>query len=377
MDWQGREKTLAVRDELDIPLPAMAPSYRPSTRRREEMDPATRRLAIFAGVIGTALLGLVAVWAFTGHHRGGVPVIEADSRPVKVKPANPGGLQVEGANDGILSGESDGKQTVAPGPEAPAPQALKAQEQATAAPPPAGQVAPAAPEPAQPAEARPLPSLRPHIAARTATVPPGSPATDGNASIRLIPGAKPPGSVATVAPRPGVRPPIRLTSQLGQPALVAQATTTPSAGEQPSPTQTAPASAPVQSEPLQPAAPAPAAPMQAAPAPAPAATVAPPAAAPAAAPPATAHAAPAGHVKRVLVQFAAVDSGEAALREWQRLEKKYPDLFGGHTPNITKTEHDGKTFWRVRTGGFADLTQATLFCQKFKSRGGTCTVAAF
>ena len=59
---------MAVRDDLDIPIPAMAPSYRPHGRRREEMDPATKRLAVFASVIGTALLGLVAVWAFTGHH---------------------------------------------------------------------------------------------------------------------------------------------------------------------------------------------------------------------------------------------------------------------------------------------------------------------
>ena len=77
----------------------MAPSYRPSARQREAMDPATKRLAIFAGAIGTALLGLVAAWAFTGHHRTGVPVIEADSRPVKVKPANPGGMQIAGADE--------------------------------------------------------------------------------------------------------------------------------------------------------------------------------------------------------------------------------------------------------------------------------------
>jgi hypothetical protein len=341
-------------------MPAMAPSYRPGARRREEMDPATKRLALFAGVIGTALLGLVAVWAFTGHHRGGVPVIEADRSPVKVRPANPGGLQVEGANVGILSGESDGKETVAPGPEAPAPQALKAQEQAAAAPaapaPPGAQAQAAAPEPAVPAaEAHPLPSLRPHIAARAPAAPPASAASE------------------PAAPRPGVRPPIRLTPQFGHPALVAQAVTTPPAGEPPAPTQTAPApSAPIQSEQLPPAAPAQGAPRMAT---APAATAAPPAAAPA--PPAAAKAATVGHPRRILVQFAALETGEAALREWQRLAKKYPDLFGGHTPNITKTEHDGKAFWRVRTGGFVDLTQATLFCQKFKSRGGTCTVAAF
>ena len=353
----------------------MAPSYRPSARRHEQMDPATKRLAIFAGVIGTALLGLVAAWSFTGHHRGGIPVVEAPSGPVKVKPANPGGMLVEGANDSILSGEADGKETVAPGPEAPAPQALKAQEDA------ATQAATPAPPAADTAEPRPLPLLRPHVAARNPGVPAGSSATDGNASVRLIPGAKPPGPLSSAEPRPPGHAPIRLTPMHGAaPALVAQAVTTPSDDQGAAPQVTTPQNAPVQSTPLQPPAgqppaaqttPAqPAAPAaQAAPAPAAPAPMAPPAAA--------AQTAPAGHGKRALVQFAAVDSGEAALREWQRLSKKYPDLFNGHTPNITKTEHNGKTFWRIRTGGFTDLTQAAVFCQKVKARGGACTVATF
>jgi hypothetical protein len=80
------------------------------------------------------------------------------------------------------------------------------------------------------------------------------------------------------------------------------------------------------------------------------------------------------HGKRALVQFAAVGSGEAALREWERLSRKYPDLLAGKTPNITKTEHDGKTFWRVRTGGFADKAQAAAFCAQIKARGNACVV---
>ena len=125
-------------DDLDIPMPAMTPAYRVGIRRPSPrvMDPATRRLAIFAGAIGGALVLLVGIWSFTGHHRQGVPVIEAQSGPVKVKPANPGGLQIAGANDAILSGESDGKDTMAPPPETPEPQVLKAEEHAAAAPPP-------------------------------------------------------------------------------------------------------------------------------------------------------------------------------------------------------------------------------------------------
>jgi hypothetical protein len=386
----GKGKALAVRDELDIPIPAMAPSYRQSVRRREEMDPATKRLAIFASVIGTALLGLVAAWAFTGHHRGGVPVIEAASGPVKVKPANPGGLQVPGANDEILSGGGDGKETVAPGPEAPAPQALQAQEQAAAqaAAPPAP-TAPAQPDAtaqAAPPEPHPLPALRP----ATGHAPAGSTATDGTASVRLIPGARPPGPLASAeAARRAARVPVplapsasrqaqgRTPETLGRPPNATVFSTAVAAGtagaakpafrvaQADTPEVTAPPAAPVTSAPL--AAPttqtAPAAPAAVAPSAAPAAPEA-------AAPPAGAH----GH--RALVQLSAVGSGEAALKEWGRLSKKYPDLFAGHTPNITKTEHDGKVFWRVRTGGFADSAQAAVFCQRAKAKGLACTVAA-
>ncbi len=375
---------MAVRDELDIPLPAMAPSYRPSARRRDTMDPATKRLAIFASVIGACLLGLLAAWAFTGHHRSGVPVIEAASGPVKTKPANPGGLQVAGANEAIMSGEGDGKETVAPGPETPAPQALKAEQAAAeAATAPAAQPETAA----EPAEPKPLPPLKQHVASRpAATAPPESTSTEGGASVRLIPGAKPPGPVASREPPPPVRPGIKAPLKLGAPALMAQAATgAASAQEAPAPMQpSAAAPGAVQSTPLAPPA------AQAAPSPTPAPAPAPPAVAaaptpiapapaaerPAAASPAAAAPERMAHGKRPLVQFAAVGSGEAALSEWQRLEKKYPDLLGGHTPNITKTEHGGKIFWRIRTGGFADLTQATLFCQKVKTRGGTC-VATF
>jgi len=95
------------------------------------MDQGTKRLAIIAGGLGGALLLIVGVWTASGHHGGAVPVIEADARPMRVKPENPGGLQVAGANDEILSGDA-GPQAdkLLPPPEAPAPQALKDQKPA-------------------------------------------------------------------------------------------------------------------------------------------------------------------------------------------------------------------------------------------------------
>jgi len=252
----------AVREDLEIPMPAMGPaSYRVS--RRSGMDPNTRRLAMIAGGIGGALVLLIGGWEVAGHRHHGVPIIEADQGPVKVKPDNPGGMKVAGQNDAILSGaaDDDGKAAMAPPPEAPDPQALKAAEQ------------------------------KPVVA------------------------AAPPAPTAPPAPPP----------------VVASA------------------------------------PPAAAPAPLPAA----------AKPAVTARAAPAPGGHAATVQLAAMSSEELARAEWQRLERKMPDLLGGRKPEVSRIERDGKTFWRLRTGGFASAADATSFCDKLKAKGAGCAVATF
>ena len=77
------------------------------------------------------------------------------------------------------------------------------------------------------------------------------------------------------------------------------------------------------------------------------------------------------------VQLAALTSEQAALSEWSRLEKRMPDILGGRHPAVMKTERDGRTYWRLRTGGFADATQAGSFCEKIRAKGATCTVATY
>jgi hypothetical protein len=77
------------------------------------------------------------------------------------------------------------------------------------------------------------------------------------------------------------------------------------------------------------------------------------------------------------VQLAAVGSEEAAQAEWQRLTKKLPDLLGNRRPAVSRTERNGKAFWRVRTGGFADVASATTFCNQVRAKGGSCSLASF
>src|SRR5262249_7873193 len=153
---------------------------------------------------------------------GTVPVLQADNRPIRVKPENPGGMQVSGLNEDILSGTTESKEgKLAPPPEAPAPQALRA-------PPPAPPAPAAAPAAVQPVVAKPA---------------------------RAKPVAEPEKRQA-VAPQTG----------------------------------------------------------------------------------------------KTAVQLAAVRSEDAAKAEWQRLSTRMPDLFGARKPSFNKTERDGQTLWRVRTG---------------------------
>jgi hypothetical protein len=81
-----------------------------------------------------------------------------------------------------------------------------------------------------------------------------------------------------------------------------------------------------------------------------------------------------GHVR---VQLAALDSQEAALREWEHLTHRMPALFGGRRPIFAEAHVNGHTFWRVRTAGFASVPDATRFCHDVRAQGAACTVALF
>jgi hypothetical protein len=117
-----------VSDELSIPR---SPIYR--VPRRSGPEPLTRRLMLIAGGLTGALVLIVALWSSVGHHGGAVPVVQADRQPVRVKPANPGGMQIPGLSTDIGTGDASDADKLAPAPETPDPQALA--RQAPPAPP--------------------------------------------------------------------------------------------------------------------------------------------------------------------------------------------------------------------------------------------------
>lgn len=250
------------------------------------IDPATKRLVLIAAGLAGGVTLLVGGWSMLDRHTGPVPVIQAESGPVRVKPADPGGMKVLGANNAIMAADLDqsaSADTLAPPPETPQPQALRAQ-----------------------------------IAAARAAAHPAVPA----------------------APRAAP-----------QAAAPAAPTTTPAS----TPSNAAPPAAATMAA--------------SAPAPAPAPTPAPAAASGADQAP------PAGHA---MVQLAALRSEAAAKVEWQRLQRRMPDLLADRHPVVERVEeHDGRVFWRLRTGGFADRSAARAFCTQVHAKGGGCTIAAF
>ncbi len=76
----------------------------------------------------------------------------------------------------------------------------------------------------------------------------------------------------------------------------------------------------------------------------------------------------------VQVQFAAVANEDAAQAEWRRLQEQMPALLASRRPIFVKVESGGRSFWRVRAGGFATLQEAESFCQRVRGAGGPCTL---
>jgi hypothetical protein len=131
------------------------------------MDPDTRRLMLFAGGLGTILAILIGTSAIVGHRSNDVPVITADTRPIRIKPENPGGMKINGAENDIFSGGADNKDArLAAAAENPDTAALT-----TADTPPVRTRAPEAPAQAAAVPMANTPPVQPPVAQPLATQP--------------------------------------------------------------------------------------------------------------------------------------------------------------------------------------------------------------
>lgn len=237
------------------------PSYRLARESAGVGGGSLKRVTMIGGsLLVLGAVGMAGWWGLSRVSGGGVPVIEADPRPFRVRPSDPGGMQVPNQNDLIFDRNS-----------------------------------------------------------RSASAQQGA---------RLAPEAETPRLQAL---REQVQPP-----------------------PMPAPRQAAPAPQ-TAAPPQQQAAPAPAAPAPAAP---------------------QAQQRTPAATGRVQVQLGAVISQDAAQAEYERISRRMPELFSGRSPAFTRTERDGQTLWRIRTGGFADRAAATQFCEQLRARSIACTVPA-
>lgn len=73
-----------------------------------------------------------------------------------------------------------------------------------------------------------------------------------------------------------------------------------------------------------------------------------------------------------LVQIGAFDSPESARTEWARLEGRFADYLDGKDRVIQKATSGGRTFFRLRAHGFADLSDARRFCAALVAQNVDC-----
>jgi hypothetical protein len=186
----------------------------PSWRARpEKSGPPRLLLAIAGGVLALAAIGGAVVWGVSRSGPRVVPVIEADPRPIKVRPDHAGGLVVPNQDQLVLepiairraAEKTQGTNSkLAAGPEAPQLDMLRQQAapttaQPAAAPPqaepvPTALIAPTLPAPVPPSPVPPtsvpLAAAPAKPMATPAVAPPAkpviAPVAKGKASVQLV-----------------------------------------------------------------------------------------------------------------------------------------------------------------------------------------------
>jgi cell division septation protein DedD len=281
---------------------------------------------VLIAVVALAGFGAIVWYAYnSGKHTvgpGGTPLIKADGSPTKVKPDDPGGLDVKNQDTQVLNDLANGKL-------------------------PNGQ---------------PATGVERMLPAPEVPLPPPAATTPGNVPPPI--GAKPPSTAGNQLPLPAATPRNpAVASNTAPPVAQSPSTATPSAPialapaqTQPQPAQTQVAVAPPPAA-VKPPKPAPTQPVAAAP---------PTAAAPAAVAPAAG-----GAFK---VQLAALRSQDDANAAWAKLQKTYPELAALHVTVVQVNIPDKGIYFRVQAGPFADGASAGQLCDQLKAKQQGCIV---
>ncbi|MCH4091953.1 SPOR domain-containing protein [Acetobacter sp.] len=315
-------------------------------------DRTTRALTYGAVGLGALLLVGVGGWSLIGHHQSGIPVFGPPPEPIREKPLDPGGMELNDMMPPPMETEQQGATHLAPSPEQPDPAALAARYGAAAkedaikegtpkdaaskdgaskdVPPKDGPSKDAAqPEDRATAASETAGSGQSSAQEESSTpvdpekTPPGAalPSEDSTASSSVADKEAPAseaanGAIEEAAPetRKPVAPPTKSTS--------AEAKPTVEKSEASKATRVVPA---VTSGPYG-------------------------------------------------VQLAALNSQDAALKEWDRIRSVSPDLFAGRSPVIEKVTHTNAVFYRLRTRGFDSVASARAFCDSLREHGHACNV---
>ncbi len=306
MNWEHRNELRAD--------PGIAPGNRNAeVVRRRSIWPS------IAVVAAAAAFGGVIWFAYRNAHdtqSGAPPLIRAETGPIKVKPADPGGKEIPFQDSTVYdrlgqNGQSGPKpvmEKILPPPETPVERPTPTS--------PAPETIPSSLEPATTSAPPPVNQI------------PSPPAPDTGSPTVLAP---PPGSMI-LAPPPVLAPPKSVAPAKAPPPIVAQ----------PAKTLVAPAQPPK-------------------PIPAPAPQVKAAATKPL----------PAGSYR---IQLGSVRSQDAAAAEWARLKHRYPEILGSLNLVSSKTDLPGKgVFYRVQAGP-VDAIGATSTCRQLSDQHVGCIV---
>lgn len=306
-----------------------------------EGAPRVTTLVNWAGaVVSLGLVVGMGVWAYqlTMRDVSGVPVIRALEGPMRVAPADPGGVQAQ--HQGLAVNRIAEGGEAAPVPDrlvlAPPPVDLNDVALVSASAP--AILAPSGPSAAMTDDA-------PGASADTAlsAVPTAAAVNAQTQALidRLIARAEPLAPVTAPAAAPADTPADTAAPIAAQPAV-----------------QIIPASVPGPARSLRPAT-------------RPASLSLARAIPPAAATVAEVDAASLAEGTR-LVQLGAFDSPEIARAEWDRLTARFPDYFAGRSRVIQQASAGGSAFYRLRAHGFEDLAASRRFCAALMAQSAPC-----